>query len=86
MCETIIAQLSAGKVIIEDQKIIQPHEAGLLTLDISKSLKQLGWSPIWNSDKALRRTASWYKNFLQSDTALSLMKNDINLFISNESI
>jgi dTDP-D-glucose 4,6-dehydratase len=55
-------------------------------LDISKSIKQLGWSPIWNSDNALRRTASWYQNFLQSESAMSLTKNDINLFISNESI
>jgi CDP-glucose 4,6-dehydratase len=86
VCETIMAQLSAGKVIIEDQKIPKPHEAGLLTLDISKSMKQLGWSPIWNSDIALKRTASWYQNFLQTDSAISLMKNDINLFISNESI
>jgi CDP-glucose 4,6-dehydratase len=86
VCRTIMEQLSSGKVVIENQNTQRPHEAGLLTLDISKSMKQLGWSPIWNSDKALNRTASWYKNFLQSESVLSLMKNDINLFISNESI
>jgi CDP-glucose 4,6-dehydratase len=86
VCQAIMGQLSAGKVVIEDQNTQRPHEAGLLTLDISKSMKQLGWSPIWNSDKALNRTANWYKNFLQSESALSLVKNDINLFISNESI
>jgi len=84
VCETIMAQLSAGKVIIEDQKITKPHEAGLLTLDISKSLIELGWSPIWNSDEALKRTANWYKNFLKSDSVIRLMKNDINFFLSNE--
>ncbi|NDE75375.1 MAG: NAD-dependent epimerase/dehydratase family protein, partial [Proteobacteria bacterium] len=45
VCAIIMAQLSSGKVIIENQKIAHPHEAGLLTLDISKSLKELGWSP-----------------------------------------
>jgi CDP-glucose 4,6-dehydratase len=83
VCAIIMAQLSAGKVIIENQKIAHPHEAGLLTLDISKSLKELGWSPIWNSDKALNRTASWYHGFLQSLKANSLIKNDINVFMNN---
>jgi len=86
VCKTIMAELSAGNVVIENQETLRPHEAGLLTLDISKSMSQLGWCPTWNSSKALQRTASWYKNFLQSGRAISLMKNDINLFIKNETI
>ena len=86
VCKTIMSELSAGNVVIENQETLRPHEAGLLTLDISKSMSQLGWSPTWNSSKALQRTASWYKNFLQSGRAISLMKNDINLFIKNETI
>lgn len=86
VCEAIMAQLSVGKVVIDDHKTQKPHEAGLLALDISKSMKQLDWSPIWNSNEALIRTASWYKNFLQSGSAISLMMADINLFISDDSI
>jgi CDP-glucose 4,6-dehydratase len=86
VCETIMAELSAGKVVIEDSKSQRPHEAGILTLDISKSINILGWSPIWNSEKALHRTAIWYKNFLKLENAMNLTKNDINLFINNESI
>ena len=72
--------------MIEDNNSQRPHEAGLLTLDISKSLNQLGWSPTWNSDKALKRTAAWYRGFLNAENTKSLVDNDINLFISNESI
>jgi CDP-glucose 4,6-dehydratase len=86
VCETIMAQLSAGKgkLIIEDQKISNPHEAGLLTLDISKSLKQLGWRPIWNSDKALERTASWYNLREFGTPVLELINSDIETFKNNQ--
>ncbi len=86
VCETVLSQLSDSKVVIEENNSQRPHEAGLLTLDISKSLNQLGWSPTWNSDKALKRTAAWYRGFLNAENAKSLIDNDINLFISNESI
>lgn len=39
----------------------QPHEAGLLSLDISKSLKELRWSPKWTSAIAIKKTLQWYK-------------------------
>ncbi len=86
VCETVLAHLSNGKVVIEDQTQSRPHEAGLLKLDISKASNKLNWNPIWNSDMALNRTAVWYKNFLQAESAISLIENDFNLFISNESI
>lgn len=84
--ETVLSQLSTQKVVIEDNNALRAHEAGLLTLDISKSINQLGWTPKWNSDKALKRTALWYQGFLNAKSAKSLVDNDINLFISNESI
>ncbi|MGZ5302894.1 MAG: CDP-glucose 4,6-dehydratase, partial [Bacteroidia bacterium] len=40
-----------------------PHEAKLLRLDISKTIKQLGWQPKWNSEQALTKTLEWYKNY-----------------------
>jgi CDP-glucose 4,6-dehydratase len=38
----------------------QPHEAGLLYLDISKARSLLGWRPVWNLERCLRATAEWY--------------------------
>ena len=39
----------------------QPHEAGLLKLDISKAMKALNWKPKLNADEAIRWTVEWYK-------------------------
>lgn len=41
----------------------QPHEAGLLSLDITKAEKVLGWRPHLNARKALEMTLDWYKIF-----------------------
>lgn len=39
----------------------QPHEAGLLQLDISKAKKELGWQPKLDSREAIQWTINWYK-------------------------
>jgi CDP-glucose 4,6-dehydratase len=39
----------------------QPHEAGLLKLDISKALQELEWKPKLNASEAIKWTIDWYK-------------------------
>lgn len=39
----------------------QPHEAGILKLDISKAIDQLHWVPKLNSSQAIEWTMDWYK-------------------------
>ncbi|MDB5115735.1 MAG: CDP-glucose 4,6-dehydratase [Mucilaginibacter sp.] len=39
----------------------QPHEAGILKLDINKANKELNWRPKLTSDKAISWTIDWYK-------------------------
>ena len=41
----------------------QPHEAGILKLDISKTMNELKWQPNYNSRKAIEMTLEWYKAF-----------------------
>ena len=41
-----------------DQKL---HEAQLLKLDCTKAKEKLGWQPHWDINRALEKTASWYK-------------------------
>ena len=41
----------------------QPHEAGVLRLNIDKAVHQLGWRPCWGISEAVRRTAQWYRQF-----------------------
>lgn len=40
-----------------------PHEANYLKLDISKARMNLKWSPKWSAEKAVEKTALWYKDF-----------------------
>lgn len=44
----------------------QPHEAGLLKLDINKAINDLGWKPKWNANDAIDKTISWYKQNLDT--------------------
>lgn len=49
----------------------QPHEAGLLKLDISKAEEVLSWRPKMNSLKAIELTINWYKTFNVNKKAIS---------------
>ncbi len=40
----------------------EKHEAGLLSLDISKAERELGWKPVLSIDDCVRITVDWYKN------------------------
>jgi CDP-glucose 4,6-dehydratase len=44
----------------------QPHEAQRLSLDSSKARDELGWAPTWEPAVALRRTASWYREYYRA--------------------
>lgn len=50
-----------GEGEFEIQQDVQaPHEAGLLKLDISKTMNDIGWFPKLNAEKAIRSTIDWY--------------------------
>jgi len=46
---------------IDKRDPAQPHEAGLLKLDISKAAKQLNWHPKLSSTEAIEWTINWYR-------------------------
>ncbi len=53
-----------GKGNYTTPKLInQPHEAGLLKLDISKTINELNWKPLINSKNAIKMTLDWYKEY-----------------------
>jgi len=56
----------------------EPHEAGLLKLDISKSVNELGWKPKFDARKAIEITLEWYKK-ITSNTVneIELVSNTI---------
>jgi CDP-glucose 4,6-dehydratase len=53
-----------------EQVADQPHEAGLLKLDISKAIADLKWQPKLNASKAVETTINWYKSFVHSKSEI----------------
>lgn len=53
-----------------------PHEAGLLKLDISKTVNTLGWMPRMNASEAIATTVEWYRN-AETSSARGLVEADI---------
>jgi len=62
MLNLAISSWGNGSYKIEVDKN-QPHEAGLLKLDISKAIKELDWKPKMDAYKAVQFTMDWYKAF-----------------------
>jgi CDP-glucose 4,6-dehydratase len=59
-----------------------PHEAGLLKLDISKAIKDLNWKPILNAQTAVELTINWYKKYYNNIAATELIEFDIEYYKS----
>jgi CDP-glucose 4,6-dehydratase len=58
----------------------QPHEAGLLKLDISKTMNELDWKPVYNSRRAIEITLDWYKTYCENSNVKTL--NQLQKFIN----
>ena len=57
------------------------HEAGILRLDCGNAREKLKWTPVWNVQKAIERTALWYKTFYSDGGIVS--KEDLAGYISD---
>ena len=69
--------------ILDYDRSEQPHEASLLSLDISKAFFQLNWSPKWTLENAIERTAKWYKYFDDNKDILNLSYQQIDEYFSD---
>ncbi len=54
----------------------QPHEAGLLKLDISRAQKELNWQPKLNAQQAVEYTIEWYKQPAETLAAYTFQQID----------
>ena len=62
----------------------QPHEAGLLKLDISRAVTQLGWQPQYPAETAIARTLDWYKAHQEQPAAIRAFTiQQINAFAAH---
>ncbi|RYY08364.1 MAG: CDP-glucose 4,6-dehydratase [Sphingobacteriaceae bacterium] len=59
----------------------QPHEAGLLKLDISKAMAELGWKPQLNARTAIEQTIKWYKQYLNGADIVSFTEMQITQYL-----
>lgn len=57
-----------------------PHEAGLLKLDISKAKAELGWEPKTNLETGLEMTTTWYTNYRTTEDTRAISLADIANF------
>ncbi len=62
MLKLAIASWGKGDYKVESVEG-QPHEAGLLKLDISKAITDLKWQPKMNAQQAVSMTMDWYSEF-----------------------
>ncbi len=49
----------------------QPHEATLLYLDSAKARSKLHWQSVWNFETAIKKSACWYRDWLEEGRATS---------------
>ena len=64
--------------ILEYENIANPpHEAGSLSLDISKAFFQLGWSPQWTLEEAIQKTANLYRLYFEEGDCFSECSSQI---------
>ena len=78
LASELIAQYGAGQ--LEDVSDPQaPHEAGLLTLDITKAKTRLGWHPTLDMRQTAALVADWYKRY-KSEDVYTLCLEEIGRF------
>jgi CDP-glucose 4,6-dehydratase len=56
------------------------HEAGLLTLDISKSRSKLKWNPVLSFEESVKMTIDWYKAQLLNEDMFKFSLNQIGFY------
>lgn len=57
-----------------------PHEAGLLSLDVTKASEVLAINPRWNLEMTIERTMGWYLRQKSGANALALCGADIDAY------
>jgi CDP-glucose 4,6-dehydratase len=81
MLKLAIQSWGKGEYIVE-QIDGQPHEAGLLKLDISKAIVELNWLPKMNAKQAVSMTMDWYREFaMNKETIFEFTAFQINTFL-----
>lgn len=81
--ETFLGEWGAGSWVTVADGEGQPREAGRLSLDSSKARELLAWAPVWDAAAAVRRTASWYREYYRrAGAARELVEDQLRAYES----
>ena len=67
-----------GRGHYEEAKTAGVHEAGVLKLDSSKAMNELGWTPKTGIDRALANTFDWYKVLVDGQDVNNVINRQID--------
>lgn len=71
MVKRAVTSWGGGEYEVMNLEGGQPHEAGLLKLDISKAVRELSWNPRLNAEGAVQYTIDWYRSFFEDRTDIA---------------
>lgn len=63
-----------------DTTVVQPHEAGLLRLDVTRARTLLGWRPRWSIERALAVTAEWHRAWITGADMSAVTRRQIEAY------
>ncbi len=63
----IQAQWKEMEYFINEEEAKKFHEAGVLKLNCSKALNEMGWKPVWDINTTINKTVNWYKEYYEGD-------------------
>ena len=66
LVEQLLAECGSGSAA-EQAEPDAPKEAFALSLNIDKARERLGWRPVWDFERTIAETASWYKAWQKGD-------------------
>lgn len=76
----VYSELSDKPVLWRNSDTETPHEAELLSLDITKSRRFLNWHPKLNFRQALKLTEDWYRAFNANENMIEITKKQITYY------
>lgn len=71
----------SGGIWHADGPVDGPKEATLLALAIDQARGQLGWSPNWDFDRAVKETVEWYRDVAQGADSVARTSAQIDAFL-----
>jgi CDP-glucose 4,6-dehydratase len=77
LVEEVLKQWGNGEWL-KPETSNMPHEAGLLTLDITKAKSNLKWEPALSFSQSIKYTIDWYRAQAKGENMFEFSKNQIS--------